>query len=178
MRVPGGFVVTVAAYRELMEAGGLAGQLRTILAPARLDAPEEFRRRCELARDLVREAAVPPAVARAIADAARACGFAESEALAVRSSAVGEGSTLSFAGQFESFLNVPVAGLADAWKGVVASRYSPRAVFYRRAAGLADVDTPMAVLVQRMVPARASGVLFTRRPEQPRAPVMLVSAAR
>jgi rod shape-determining protein MreC len=177
LRVPDGFVATVAAYRELMDAGGLAGQLRTILAPARLDAPEEFRRRCELARDLVREAAVPPAVGRAIADAARECGFAEGEALAVRSSAVGEGSTLSFAGQFESFLNVPVAGLAEAWKGVVASRYSPRAVFYRRAAGLADVDTPMAVLVQRMVPARASGVLFTRRPDEPKGQVLLVSAA-
>ena len=50
-------------------------------------------------------------------------------------------------------------------------------IWVQRAAGLADVDTPMAVLVQRMVAARASGVLFTRRPDEPRAPVMLVSAA-
>jgi pyruvate,water dikinase len=60
---------------------------------------------------------------------------------------------------------------------VVASRYSPRAVFYRRTAGLADVDTPMAVLVQRMVPARAAGVLFTRRPDEPKGRVLLVHAA-
>ncbi len=176
LRVPEAFVVTIAAYRELMEAGGLAGQLRTILAPARLDAPEEFRRRCALAQDLVREAPVPLAVSRAIAEACRESGFAEG-GFAVRSSAAGEGSALSFAGQFESFLNVPASGIVEAWKGVVASRYSPRAVFYRRSAGLADVDTPMAVLVQRMVPARASGVLFTRRPDEPKGPGLLVTAA-
>ncbi|HEY6100084.1 MAG TPA: PEP/pyruvate-binding domain-containing protein, partial [Anaeromyxobacter sp.] len=40
------------------------------------------------------------------------------------------------------------------------------------------VDTPMAVLVQRMVRARASGVLFTRRPDEPRGTELLVSASR
>jgi pyruvate,water dikinase len=117
-------------------------------------------------------------VTRAIEEAQRASGFPEGEGLAVRSSAAGEGSALSFAGQFDTLLNVPPAGLVDAWKEVVISRYSPRAVFYRRAAGLADVDTPMAVIVQRMVRARASGVLFTRRPEEPRGQVLLVTAGQ
>ncbi|HEX9052803.1 MAG TPA: TIGR02186 family protein [Anaeromyxobacter sp.] len=177
LTVPTSFVVTIAAYREFMESGGLAGQLRTILAPARVDAPEDFRRRCEMAQQLVREAEVPAPVAAAIQEAVRQSGFAATDGLAVRSSAAGEGSALSFAGQFESFLNVPPPELADAWKRVVASRYSQRAVFYRRSAGLADVDTPMAVIVQRMVPARASGVLFTRRPDEPKGQVLLVSAA-
>jgi pyruvate,water dikinase len=175
--VPDSFVVTVAAYREFMEAGQLAGQLRTVLAPARLDAPDDFRRRCEVAQELVRETPVPPAISDAIQRAWSQAGIPPGEGLAVRSSAVGEGSTLSFAGQFESLLNVPPEGLVDAWRRVVASRYSPRAVFYRRAAGLADVDTPMAVLVQRMVPARAAGVLFTRRPDEPKGQAVLVSAA-
>jgi len=177
LRVPDTFVVTIAAYREFMEAGGLAGQLRTILAPARVDAPDDFRRRCEMAQQLVADAPVPPAVSAAVEEASREAGFAAGDGFAVRSSAAGEGSALSFAGQFESFLNVPASGLVDAWKRVVASRYSPRAVFYRRSAGLADVDTPMAVIVQRMVAARASGVLFTRRPDEPRGQVLLVTAA-
>jgi pyruvate,water dikinase len=176
LRVPDFFVVTIEAYREFLEIDGLASKLRTILAPARLDAAEDFKRRCELAQGLVAEARVPPAVVEAIRAAYRAAGFPAGEGLAIRSSASGEGSDLSFAGQFETFLNVSASGLVDAWKEVVGSRFSPRAVFYRRAAGLAEVDTPMAVLVQRMVPARASGVLFTRKPGQPRGPVLLVTA--
>jgi pyruvate,water dikinase len=177
-RVPEFFAVTTEAYRELLESGGLASSLRTILGPARLDAPDDFRRRCEMAQDLVRGSRVPPAVASAIEEAYRASGFPATDGLAIRSSASGEGGELSFAGQFETFLNVPASGLVEAWKEVVGSRFAPRAVFYRRAAGLAEVDTPMAVLVQRMVRARASGVVFTRRPDQPRAPVLLVAATR
>ena len=176
LRVPDFFVVTVAAYRELLESGGLASQLRTILAPMRLDEPEDFRRRCEMAQDLVRDARVPVSVAQAIEDAYRRSGFPDGEGLAVRSSAGGEGGALSFAGQFGTYLDVPPALLVDAWKDVVVSRYSPHAVFYRRVAGLADVDTPMSVIVQRMVRARASGVLFTRRPDEPRGQVLLVTA--
>jgi pyruvate, water dikinase len=178
VRVPESFVVTVDAYRELLESSGLAAQIRTLLAPARLDAPEDFRRRCEMAQHLVEQARIPPSVAERIQAGWRACGLPAGAPLAVRSSASGEGRELSFAGQFETFLNVPVTGLADAWKRVIASRFSSRAVFYRRAAGLADVDTPMAVLVQRMIPARASGVLFTRRPDEPRGTEIVITAGR
>jgi pyruvate,water dikinase len=178
LRVPESFVVTTEAYREFVEAEDLASKLRTILAPARLDAPDDFRRRCEMAQDLVRQARVPPAVAAAIDSAYRASGFPPGEGVAVRSSAAGEDGALSFAGQFETVLNVPAHGVVEAWKKVVVSRFSPRAVFYRRAAGLAEVDTPMAVLVQRMVRARASGVLYTRRPDDPKGPALLITAGR
>lgn len=178
LRVPASFVVTMGAYRAFLDNEGLAGELRTVLARARLDAPDDFRRRCELAQGLIEAARVPPAVVEAIHRAYAACGISPGEGVAVRSSAAGEESKLSFAGQFEAVLNVPESGLADAWKRVIRSRFSPRAVFYRWAAGLAEVDTPMAVLVQRMVPARASGVLFTRLPDDPKASVLLTSAAR
>ena len=178
MRVPRSFVVTTEAYREFLEVEGLASKVRTVLAPARLDAPDDFRRRCELAQDLVRETRVPPAVVEAIRLAYHSSGIPLAEGVAVRSSAAGEDSALSFAGQFETVLNVTESGVAEAWKRVVVSRFSPGAVFYRRAAGLAEVDTPMAVLVQRMVSAQASGVLFTRRPEDPKAAELLITAVR
>jgi pyruvate,water dikinase len=176
--VPESFVVTTEAYREFVEDQDLAGRLRTILAPARLDAPDDFDRRCAMAQELVREARVPPAVEAAIHSAYDACNLPPAEGVAVRSSAAGEDGELSFAGQFETVLNVPAAGIVEAWKTVVVSRFAPRAVFYRRAAGLAEVDTPMAVLVQRMVRARASGVLYTRRPEDPKGAALLITAGR
>jgi len=178
MRVPESFVVTTEAYRELLETEGLASELRTILAPARLDAPDDFRRRCEMVQELVHQARVPEAVVAAIHAAFCAAKVPAGEGVAVRSSAAGEDGELSFAGQFDTVLNVPERGVPEAWKKVVVSRFSPRAVFYRRAAGLAEVDTPMAVLVQRMVRARASGVLYTRRPDDPKGPALLITAGR
>ena len=178
IHVPKSFVITTEAYHELLEVDGLASKVRGVLAPARLDAPEDFRRRCELAQDLVRETCVPAAVVEAIRDAYSAFDASSGDGVAVRSSAAGEDSELSFAGQFESVLNVREPDVVDAWKRVVVSRFSPRAVFYRRAVGLAEVDTPMATLVQRMVSPRASGVLFTRRPDNPKAPVVIITAVR
>lgn len=85
----------------------------------------------------------------------------------VRSSAPGEdGAVRSFAGQFETILNVAgLGGIGDAIRAVWASWYSERAMDYRLRA---DVDLPatpnMAVVVQRMVPPQASGMLFTAHP--------------
>jgi pyruvate,water dikinase len=175
LRVPESFVVTTDAYRLFLEQDDLGGKLRAVLAPARLDSPADFRRRCDLAQQLVDETDVPPAIAEAVHAAWTECGIPEAEGAALRSSAAGEDSELSFAGQFETLLNVPRAGVCDAWKQVVRSRFSARAVFYRRAGGLTEVDTPMAVLVQRMIRSRASGVVFTRRPDDPKASVLLLS---
>jgi pyruvate,water dikinase len=176
VRVPESFVVTTDAYRLFLEQGDLAGKLRAVLAPARLDQPDDFRRRCELAQALVDETEVPPAVVEAIRQAWTLSGIPEAEGAAVRSSAAGEDSELSFAGQFETVLNAPLGGLGEAWRRVVRSRFAARAVFYRRAGGLAEVDTPMGVLVQRMIRSRASGVIFTRRPDDPKASVLLLAS--
>ena len=178
LNVPTSYAVTCEAYRMFLEEDGLAGKLRAILAPARLDAPEDFKRRCEIAQGLVEQTGIPATIAECIEAAQTASGIPAEEKMAVRSSASGEDSELSFAGQFETVLNVRRPLLPDAWKKVVVSRFSPRAIFYRRAAGLAEVDTPMAVLVQGMVRARASGVLFTRRPDDPKMQVLLITAVR
>lgn len=85
-------------------------------------------------------------------------------ALAVRSSATVEDSeALSMAGVASSRLGVASASdLLDALREVWASLSTPRAVHYLAHRGIRDAA--MAVLIQRMVPARASGVLFTRHP--------------
>jgi pyruvate,water dikinase len=177
LEVPRSFVVTTRAYRELLESTGLADRLRAILVPARLDDLDDLGSRSRQAIACIEETPIPPAVERAICVAARELSLAPDAGLAVRSSAVGEDSMLSFAGQFESLLNVRPEGLGAAWKAVVASRYLPRAIFYRRAAGIAEIDVPMAVLVQEMVEPLASGVLYTRRPDRPKDSVMLISSA-
>jgi pyruvate,water dikinase len=98
--------------------------------------------------------------------------------LVVRSSALGEdGELRSHAGQYESVLNLRgLEGLVEGVRAVWASWYSDRAIDYRLRQRGASSPTdradlvgeptipPMAVLVQRLVPARASGMLFTANP--------------
>jgi pyruvate,water dikinase len=97
--------------------------------------------------------------------------------VAVRSSACAEDSeTASYAGQQETFLNV--SGGAEVCRRIVAcwaSFFSKRALFYRARKGSLD-DLRMAVVVQRMVEPRKSGVLFTVDPVQRRRDRMIVEA--
>ena len=90
LNVPLSFVVTAEAYREFLEHEDLASKLRTVLAPVRLDWPEDFERRCSLAQEMVQAASVPPAVTEAIRSAFRASGLGPDDRMAVRSSALGE----------------------------------------------------------------------------------------
>jgi pyruvate,water dikinase len=111
-----------------------------------------------------------PRVARAgVTDAyrrlARMAGT-DAPAVAVRSSAIDEdGLDASFAGQHDTFLNV--SGPEQVWWALcrcVASFGSERARHYRRTHGLPDAPGRVAVLVQALVPADASGVAFSAHP--------------
>ena len=85
--------------------------------------------------------------------------------LAVRSSATCEdGALLSMAGMAETVLGVRGGdALADAVRAVWASLASGRALAYLAARGVKDVG--MAVVIQRVVEARAAGVMYTRAPD-------------
>ncbi len=109
--------------------------------------------------------ALPDDVRRALAAELSALGDGP---VAVRSSALGEdGVRASSAGQHESFLGVQgVDEVADAVRACWASLESPRVHAYRGAHPHSPSSAPaMAVIVQRMVDAEVSGVMFT--PETP-----------
>ncbi len=85
--------------------------------------------------------------------------------VSVRSSVAGEdGTEHSFAGQMDSKLNVPRHMVTLAVRQVWASAFSARALAYRLRAGLPLLDVRIAVVLQVMLQAEASGVLFTRDP--------------
>ncbi|MBN1179438.1 MAG: PEP/pyruvate-binding domain-containing protein [Anaerolineae bacterium] len=86
-------------------------------------------------------------------------------AVAVRSSAVDEdGAQASFAGQHASYLNVVGAdAVAAAVERCVASAWAEHALHYRRAHGLTE-EARVAVLVQELVVADVSAVVFSADP--------------
>jgi len=113
---------------------------------------------------LFEDLALSEAVQQALYEAlARLC--PKGEAVAVRSSALDEdGQSHSFAGQLESFLNVPPQAVARKVVAVWRSGYSERLLAYRRSHGLEAAPRPPAVLIQRMVQSALSGVAFSADP--------------
>jgi pyruvate,water dikinase len=164
--VPEGFAVTTAAYRLFLLETGLSEKIDDAMAGLVADDPASIESIGREIRALIIESPLPRSIREAIeAAAADLAGAASADIhLAVRSSAIGEDGEISFAGQYTSVLNVPVSGLAEAYKQVVASKYSASALSYRLHHGVDDRETPMAVLVLKMIQPRFSGVLYSADP--------------
>jgi pyruvate,water dikinase len=177
--VPEGFVITANAFNAFIEGNGLRPILEGGLASLDPAAPEAMAAAAGELAALVSSGVLPAAVGEAIRQAYRrlSLDYPAGCRVCVRSSAVGEDTGTSFAGQYRTVLNVTEANLADAYKEVIASKYSPRALSYRISHGLLDRETPMAVLVVKMIAAKSSGVLYTRNPVQPESDSQTVYAA-
>jgi rifampicin phosphotransferase len=162
--VPDGFCLSTAAFSTGLDAVPGAREAREALSRSVAGDTDTRRSVANRLRDTVEHTAVPGPITAAI-DAALAR-FAPETLFAVRSSATVEDLPgASFAGQHDSFLGVHGRdAVIDAVRRCWASTYSDRAVGYRRTAGVADTGVRMAVVVQQMVPATASGVLFTADP--------------
>ena len=174
--VPQGFVVSAGAFQDFLEVcDGLALVERLM---TNLDVDDA--RAVELAADSIRQKIVstplPAPLGRAILAAHSR--LEHGDLVAVRSSAVSEdGLAASFAGQQESYLNVRggdavLHRVQECW----ASFFSPRALFYRAQKAVL-ADTRMAVVVQEMVQADKSGVMFTVDPIRNRRECMVVEGA-
>lgn len=156
--VPPGFVVTTAAFRRALAAAPERDAL------TRLRADEAIRACCAALRERILAMTIPgdleAEILRALAP------FGEDAAWAVRSSATAEDLPgASFAGQLDSSLNVVgSAAVLDHLRRCWASLYAERVVRYQLRQGLNPGAAEMAVVVQRMAPARAAGVLFTADP--------------
>ena len=103
---------------------------------------------------------LPAGLEEALAAAVRRLG---SDRLAVRSSGVEEDlPDASYAGQYETVLNVPAKELGTAVRRCWASAFSDQVNAYRRAHGSAR-QAGMAVLIQPMVPGGRGGRCLQRR---------------
>jgi pyruvate,water dikinase len=100
---------------------------------------------------------------------------------AVRSSAAAEDlADASFAGQYDTVLDVAAEGLPVAVRRVFDSAAGERVSSYRAASRgpSAGTDAGMAVLVQEMIAADAAGVAFTANPMTGRRDETIVTAVR
>jgi pyruvate,water dikinase len=173
LRTPSGFVITAAAYQHFLVASGLSKILEAKLQEADITDLKRLESVSQELQDFVIRAALPEDLTKAITEAAKIFGEAQ---ISVRSSAVGEDTELSFAGQFATLLNVAPGELVQHYKEVVASKFTSRAIFYWKYKNFSLDELPMAVGCLEMVPAEASGVMFSLDPHAPERNSIVISA--
>ncbi|WP_063002989.1 rifamycin-inactivating phosphotransferase [Nocardia salmonicida] len=164
VEVPDGFCVTTEAFaRTVAGASSLDDRLDELsrLEPGDRAAISVLS---EQLRRAVEELVVPDEVAETILAAHARLGI--DGAYAVRSSATAEDlPTASFAGQQDTFLNVVgAAAILEHVRRCWGSLFTERAVTYRLRNGFDQKKIQMSVVVQRMVFARAAGILMTADP--------------
>jgi pyruvate,water dikinase len=168
MPVPPGFAVTTAAYDLFVDETGLRAQIEQCLAtldPADLVSVDRVS--AEI-RDHFESYPVPEVLQGRLHEAydALQARFEEEAPVAVRSSATAEDlPDASFAGQQDTYLwltgyDAVHHHVRKCW----ASLYTSRAIIYRLQNGIPEKDLSMAVAVQKMVNAKASGVAMTLDP--------------
>ena len=167
LAVPPGFVITSLAYQRFFEHNELQTEIDRILQASEVDQLDQLYSLSADIQQLIIRATVPPDLEEAIIGSycqleAKA---GEGVKVSMRSSALGEDlAGTSFAGQYRSQLNVSPEDLIEAYKEIVASKYSLQAIAYRLNRGILDEDVAMCVGCMAMVNAAAGGVTYSRNP--------------
>lgn len=165
--VPKGVIVTAQAFRDHINRNSLSAEI-----DAAAGDPATAASRIA---GLLAAHPLAPDLETALVHAFDEFGGAP---LAVRSSAIAEDSPEhSFAGLQDSFLNVQTLealqqAICDCW----ASLWNQRAMIYRSHRGIPATDIAIAVIVQEMVEADVSGVLFTANPATGKRTDLIINA--
>lgn len=161
--VPAGFCLTTESYRAFVAANSLGRSVEGFLSALKRSDPAKRHEAQKALGQAFLLGDIPAALAAEIRNAYVRLGPG---AVAVRSSATTEDlPTSSAAGGHDTVLNVcSLSSLYNAIRRCWASLWTERAIRYRERLGLNPDDVALAVIVQKMVPARVSGVVFTAEP--------------
>jgi pyruvate,water dikinase len=183
IQVPCGFAVTIDGYNLFLKQSGIQTQLEALFTGLHPDNVESLQQLTEKARLLILEAEIPKAVVEEVRDAYDALlqRYGPDTHVAVRSSAAAEDmAEASFAGQYESFLNIHgFEELILTIRKCYASLYGARAIKYQLDRGLSINGIGISVGIQTMIRAdlACSGVCFTVDPDTGFSNVVVITGA-
>jgi pyruvate,water dikinase len=161
--VPPAFVVTAGTYRRFIEEAGIDEELFEAV-DVDVEDSSALAEAAQHAQDLILNTEFPEPLREEILGAYGDLDDGEAF-VAVRSSATAEDlPDASFAGQQETFLNVTGERLLERVRECWASLFTQRAIYYRQQQGFDHSAVNIAVVVQEMVDAEKSGVMFTSHP--------------
>ena len=160
---PGGYAVDAGAYRAQLAALGLEATAREVFAAE--DRPRARRCALDMKLGLMDKPVAPPLIGPLLA-AWRTVTASGGQGVVRSSALVEDRADSSFAGQFESFLELQneeefFVAVRSCW----AALWSTRALRYMATHGLDPADTAMGLIVQPLVAARVSGGGLSRTSE-------------
>jgi pyruvate, water dikinase len=168
INIPGGFVITVSAYKYFLEANNLEPSIKEFIKEINFDNIDSLRKGGKKIRQLIRNTRFPKELGEHIIEEyLKLSDFYQipDTDVAVRSSATAEDlPDASFAGQQETYLNVRGPGaLIDSVRNCFASLFTDRAISYRETFGYNHFQLGLSVCVQKMVRSdlACSGVAFS-----------------
>jgi pyruvate,water dikinase len=178
---PEGFAISAYAFAQFMELNVFTEKInKTLLSLSSLSIEnmEEVDRVSKEIQDMIIESDIHYDLEKAVKDAySELCKkIGRETTVSVRSSAILEDGKFSFAGQYATFLNIPKDLILQKYKEVVASLFTPRAIFYYKTKGFSEGEMVMAIGVLNMVDAKAGGVIYTRDPNDPEADYIIINA--
>jgi len=158
--VPMGFLITSTAFFQFLDYNGTLSEIKKLAYKITKD---NFPEISEQIRQLILKGEIQDKI---ILQTKEYLDTLRNDYVSIRSSAVSEDSLkASFAGLFESFLSVKpdyhlvLEKVRNCW----ASLFGERAVIYRIKKEIPHLEG-MAVIVQKMIPAKSSGITFTIYP--------------
>jgi pyruvate,water dikinase len=159
--VPPGFCVLADAYRETI-ADSLNEKIVARLAATEIDDPMDLEAATDEIRAWIDNATPSPALVDEIQTARQTL---NAKFFAVRASRVFEDvPNPAASGLQQAYLGIAGDDVLGAIRNVWATPWNSRAIYFRQRKKIAAQKVTMAVVIQPMIDAEASGVMFTANP--------------
>lgn len=168
LSVPKTYFLSVKAYRLFIEHNKLNKSIAALIDAKTTSGDSEIAGRIKQLQRQFAEAEFPAGIRDAVSEICAALKSIGIDQVAVRSSGTLEDTAeRSFAGQFETVLNVPVQAdhVIKAIRRVWASQWNEKFVAYTSLKTLTDLNPAMGVIIQQMLQPEIAGVLFSINPQ-------------
>lgn len=175
--VPEGFAITARAYKLFVDANDLQQRISRRIESLDIKSYDELETVSREIIDMISNSPVPQAlVDEILASYHQLIAKTGNKRISMRSSAVGEDTLFSFAGQYASYLNVREEELIDRYREVLAGKFTPQAIYYFLSHSLSEAEMAMSVGCVSMINAASAGVAYTRNPINPRDEAILIDS--
>lgn len=173
--VPPGLVITTQAYYGHIKTPAIKNTLQKLLTQLDTTDEEELHTISKKIKELITKTPHKPEFVKTLNTQLKT--LSKDSTWAVRSSATAEDlPEASFAGQQDTYLNITTKETAAYVKSCWASYWNQRAISYRQQNNIDHLNGGVAVIVQTMVDATKSGVMFTSDPRNKRADTIILES--
>jgi len=163
--VPDGFAITAWAYKHFITSNNLQQRISDLISSLNIKKYDDLQKVSQEIRKMIMDSPIPEDLALTINGSYQELRESNPDSrFALRSSALGEDTEFSFAGQYRSILNVRARELLDSYREILASKFTPQAIYYFMSHSISEDELAMCVGCIVMINAKASGVIYTRDP--------------